>query len=79
MPQWDEKNGIAIYVYGRDHNPPHIHAYYAEHEVLLVIETGVVYAGSLPKAQLREALEMLDEDREPLTQEWTRLNPSARP
>ena len=29
--------GVKIYVYDFDHNPPHFHARYAEYEVLVVI------------------------------------------
>ena len=32
MPRLSEFYGIVIYMYFADHNPPHFHAIYAEHE-----------------------------------------------
>ncbi len=55
MPKIDEIQGITIHVYSGDHRPPHIHAKYNEFEVLLKIEDGVVYAGSLPIKQMKLA------------------------
>ncbi len=45
--------GIAIYLYWDDHNPPHYHAVYGEHEAWIVIADGAVLHGSLPKRALR--------------------------
>ena len=53
MPQIDAFNGIKISIYNGDHRPPHIHANYGEYEVLIVIETGQIYAGDLPTKQLK--------------------------
>ncbi len=59
MPLIDEFKGIKVYVYGREHRPPHVHMVYNEHEVLLIIETGEIYAGSLPIRKMKYALEWL--------------------
>jgi len=48
MPEISRFYGIIIYLYIKDHNPPHIHAEYAEHEALFEIKTGRVYSGKLP-------------------------------
>jgi hypothetical protein len=45
--------GIAIYLYWDDHNPPHYHALYGEHEVWIVISNAAVLHGSLPTRALR--------------------------
>jgi hypothetical protein len=34
--------GIVIRMYIRDHDPPHFHAIYGEHEALVAIDTGAV-------------------------------------
>ena len=48
MPRLSEFYGIVIYMYFADHNPPHFHAIYAEHEALIRIGTcQVVVAGNL--------------------------------
>lgn len=51
MPTLHILNSIKIDVYSRDHLPPHFHALYAEHEILIVIKTLKTYAGSLPGRQ----------------------------
>lgn len=45
--------GFVVQMYWRDHPPPHIHAFYQGHEVLIAIETGDVLAGAMPPAALR--------------------------
>jgi len=49
--------GVKIEIFFRDHVPPHVHATYAEHEALIVIENASIYEGSLPRKQLRIAVE----------------------
>ena len=41
--------GIVIYLNMRDHNPPHIHAKYAEYEAIFEIRTAKILAGTLPR------------------------------
>ncbi len=45
--------GIAIYRYWDDHNPPHYHAVYGEHEAWIVLSTAAVLHGSLPVRAFR--------------------------
>lgn len=59
MPRIDSFNGIKIYNYNGDHRTPHIHAIYAEYEVLIIIETGKIYAGDLPTKQLKNVLDWI--------------------
>ena len=40
--------GIVIGMYYKDHNPPHFHAYYREHEAAIVVQDGAILSGSLP-------------------------------
>lgn len=62
MPRLSAFYGLVIYMYWRDHPPPHFHAEYADQEALIVIGTGHVYAGSLPPRALR------------LVRQWRRLH-----
>lgn len=62
MPRLSAFYGLVIYMYWRDHQPPHFHAEYGEHEALIVIADGRVFAGSLPPRALR------------LVREWRRLH-----
>ena len=49
MPRLSEFYGIVIYMYYKDHAPPHVHAFYGGQEAVFEIATGVVSAGSLPR------------------------------
>ncbi|HOK67804.1 MAG TPA: DUF4160 domain-containing protein [Anaerohalosphaeraceae bacterium] len=42
MPIISRFFGILIYMYWRDHSPPHFHARYQDDEVVVEIETGQV-------------------------------------
>ena len=59
MPVISRFFGIIIYMYWRDHVPPHFHAKYQDWEAAITIETGEV-AGQLP----RRALAMVEEWRQ---------------
>jgi Domain of unknown function (DUF4160) len=49
LPRISAFYGIAIYMYYRDHAPPHFHAFYGEFEATVSIETGEVLEGRLPR------------------------------
>ena len=42
-----------IYVHFVDHDPPHFHAIYAEHEALVKIDDGSIVRGVLPRTAAR--------------------------
>jgi len=51
LPKISEFFGIAIYIYWREHPPPHFHARYAGDEVLISIDDLSVLEGSVsPRA-----------------------------
>ena len=52
MPEISRFFGIIIAIYYNDHNPPHFHAKYGEHEALVEINNGKVIAGKLPQRAL---------------------------
>lgn len=72
MPRISQFYGIVIEMFFVDHPPPHFHARYAEHEALIVIETGAVFAGSLPPRALRLVQEWLEEHRAEIVANWER-------
>ena len=49
MPRISEFFGIAIYMYYKDHMPPHFHAIYAQHEAEIGIDPIVILDGGLPR------------------------------
>ena len=59
MPRLSTFYGIAIYMYYRDHAPPHFHAIYGDDEAVIEVDTGTVLAGSLP----RRAMHLIEEWR----------------
>jgi len=72
MPRISEFYGIFIYMYFKDHAPPHFHAIYAEHEAEVEISTGEVLRGSLPRRVRRLVEEWADVHRLELQDDWAR-------
>ena len=72
MPKISEFFGIAIYMYYAEHAPPHFHAWYGEHEVLVRIDTLGLLRGSLPRRALALVLEWAALHREELQADWDR-------
>ena len=58
MPTISQFFGILIHMYIRgEHNPPHFHALYAEHEAQINIQTLEVIEGKLPRRAMVMVLE----------------------
>ena len=53
MPEISRFFGIVVYMYFKDHLPPHFHVEYAEFEATVSIETGNIISGILPNKQER--------------------------
>ncbi len=75
MPCLKIIDSIKIYVYGRDHNPPHFHAIAAEREELILIEDLSTYTGALLPKQRKKVVEWAAENQSFILSEWQRLNP----
>ena len=73
MPRLSEFYGIVITMYWRDHLPPHYHATYEDHEALIVIDDGGVYAGSLPRRALRLVRTWHGLHHQELSEAWERV------
>ncbi|WP_264538049.1 DUF4160 domain-containing protein [Flavobacterium sp. N1736] len=78
MPTFIIVEGIKIEYFSGDHLPPHIHASYAEFEVLIIIQTQVVYQGSMPAKKLKVAKEIVKENKEDLSFLFDTSNPNLR-
>jgi len=50
MPVLSTFYGIIIHIYANDHNPPHIHARYGEHEASFNLDSDLMN-GNFPKKQ----------------------------
>jgi hypothetical protein len=72
MPRISFFYGIAVYMYYRDHAPPHFHAIYAEHEAEIEIASGATLDGTLPRKARALVGEWADEHRDELQLNWDR-------
>ncbi|HEX3734404.1 MAG TPA: DUF4160 domain-containing protein [Solirubrobacterales bacterium] len=71
MPRISTFYGIAkLAMYFRDHNPPHLHAAYAEYAAKVEIATGEVFEGELPRRARRFVAEWAELDRAELQANW---------
>jgi hypothetical protein len=72
MPTLSRFFGIVITMNWNDHQPPHFHARYAEHEAVIRLDTLEVEIGSLPRRALALVLEWASLHRAELRQNWGR-------
>jgi hypothetical protein len=64
--------GIAVSMYHRDHNPPHIHVLYQGYEALIAIEDARVLRGKLPPTVMLVIRRWVRMRREALLANWAR-------
>jgi hypothetical protein len=69
MPVISRFLGIAIAILYRDHDPPHFHATYGEHQITVGIRDGAV-AGRFPQRAQGHVLEWLALHRAALLEDW---------
>jgi hypothetical protein len=70
MPRISEFFGIAIYMYYREHMPPHFHAIYAEHEAEVELDGLTLLSGTLPPRVRGLVVEWAAMHRDELHQVW---------
>jgi hypothetical protein len=70
MPRISEFYGIAIYMYYRDHAPPHFHAFYAGQQAVFEIATGALTQGHIPRRARKMVEEWIASRRLELQQNW---------
>ena len=68
MPEISRFLGIVITMFYRDHGPPHFHATYGDHDMVVSIADGVV-TGKFPRRALRLVMEWYELHREELVEE----------
>ena len=72
MPEIARFYGIVIKMFFDEHNPPHFHASYGEHEVLVDINSLAVFAGHLPPRALGLVVEWATQHQDELLGNWKR-------
>jgi hypothetical protein len=70
MPRISEFYGIVIYMYYRDHAPPHFHAEYAGQKAEFRIQSGRLLRGSLPPNARRLIAKWRAEHEAELIRNW---------
>lgn len=70
MPEISRFYGIIIYMFYREHQPPHFHAVYGDEEALIAIDTLAVLAGHLSPRALGLAIEWATIHQEELRKVW---------
>ena len=55
-------DGIKIYIYARDHNPPHFHVCLSEYEELITIKDLLTYTGRVPNKYRKKVIEWATEN-----------------
>jgi Domain of unknown function (DUF4160) len=70
VPRISAFYGIVITMYYRDHEPPHFHAVYGEHQAQIVIATLEPLVGEFPARALRLVREWAELHRAELQANW---------
>jgi hypothetical protein len=70
VPRLSYFYGISIYMYPRDHNPPHFHVIYGEFSAQVQISSGAIIGGGLPIRAERLVGEWLAVHRLDLFRAW---------
>ena len=70
MPRISYFYGIAIYMYYRDHAPPHFHAIYLDQQVEIKIDDQEVLVGHLPPRALGMVREWAAKHKSELMRVW---------
>lgn len=70
MPEISRFYGIIIRMFYNDHNPPHFHVIYQEHEAVYDIGTLEQLEGSLPKRAKGLAMEWAKDHQPELMKNW---------
>lgn len=78
MPEISRFLGIVIYMHFNDHNPPHFHAKYGEHQAKIAIPSLGLQEGILPGRILSLVVEWGLEHRDELMHNWESLRISGQ-
>jgi hypothetical protein len=81
MPTLSMFFGIIIRMYfaPKEHNPPHIHAYYQDLKTIIDIETCEILEGQLPPRQLRLVFAWIEIHKEELLANWKLCQNGEKP
>ena len=69
MPIISRFFGIVIYMYWKDHAPPHVHAKYGDDEIVVEIRTGNV-SGNMSNRAIKLIQEWRELHKDELLKDW---------
>ncbi len=69
MPIISRFFGIIVYMYWRDHAPPHFHAKYGDQQITVEIETGII-KGNMSKRAVKMVQEWRESHKDELLTDW---------
>ena len=80
-PQLIERDGVTVYVYGREHLPPHLHAFAGDDVAQVNIRAGEIIEGYISGKKLKVVQGWLKEgnNRKLAEQNFYELNPRLKP
>ena len=72
MPTISIFHGITIMMYLREkeHNPPHVHAFYGDDAASFYISSGEIFDGNFPLKERQLVKEFIYKNKETLLQMW---------
>ncbi len=70
---------VRMYYAPKEHNPPHIHAYYGKWSCVINISNCTVTRGSLPPKQIRLICAWIEIHRSELNSNWKLCQGGKRP
>jgi hypothetical protein len=81
MPTISMFYGIIIRMYfaPKEHNPPHIHAYYQDYRATVSIENGEILNGEIPSRQKRLLQAWIEIHNEELIANWLLCQNGEKP
>jgi hypothetical protein len=71
MPELSRFYGLVIYMFAKDHIPPHCHVKYGEYRGLINILTGELLEGYLPRRAVRLIQDWVELHHDELLANWT--------
>ena len=70
---------IRMYYAPKEHNPPHIHAYYQDNKATFTITDGEILEGVLPVKQLKLVQAWIEIHKEELLADWELCQNGEKP
>ena len=81
MPTLSMFFGIIVRMYyaPKEHNPPHIHAYYQDYKAVVNVLDGNIADGELPTKQIRLVLAWVEIHKDELLADWKLCQNGEKP